>query len=84
VFIPRCECCVTVLGWKCGANVVKEYIVLMFQLFRDQEQLKHEHNILCLGTIVNGNNILEEEIRERIAKGNKAFYANKSFLKVTW
>jgi len=56
----------------------------MFQLFRDQEQLKHEHNILCLGTIVNGNNILEEEIRERIAKGNKAFYANKSFLKVTW
>ena len=27
---------VTVLGWKCGANVVKEYIVLMFQLLRDQ------------------------------------------------
>lgn len=36
VFFPRCECCVTVLGWKCGANVVKEYTVLMFQLFRDQ------------------------------------------------
>ena len=33
---PRCECSVTVLGWKCGANVIKEYIVLMFQLFRDQ------------------------------------------------
>jgi hypothetical protein len=29
-----------------------------------------------LGTIVNGNNTLEEEIRERFAKGNKAFYAN--------
>jgi len=24
VFIPRCECCVTVLGSKCGADVVKE------------------------------------------------------------
>jgi len=32
----------------------------------------------CLGSTVNGNNILEEEIRERIAKGNKAFYANKA------
>jgi len=36
VFLPRCACCVTLLGWKCGANVVKEYTVLMFQLFRDQ------------------------------------------------
>jgi hypothetical protein len=27
---------------------------------------------------VNGNNMLEEEIRERIAKGNMAFYANKA------
>ena len=36
VFILRCECCVTVLGWKCGANVFKEYIVFVFQLFRDQ------------------------------------------------
>jgi len=30
---------------------------------------------------VNGNNTLEEEIRERIAKGNKAFYANKTLFK---
>ena len=28
------------------------------------------------GTIVNGSNALEEEIREGIAKGNKAFYVN--------
>jgi len=28
---------------------------------------------------VNGNNTLEEEIRERIVKGNKAFYANRAF-----
>jgi len=30
---------------------------------------------------VNGNNNLEEEIRERIVKGNKVFYANKTLLK---
>jgi len=34
-----------------------------------------------LGTIVNGNNTVEDEIRERIAKGNKAFYANKTLFK---
>jgi len=34
-----------------------------------------------LGTIENGNNTLEEEITERIAKGNKAFYANKPLFK---
>jgi len=27
---------------------------------------------------------LEEEIRERIAKGNKAFYANKALLILIW
>jgi len=31
-----------------------------------------------LGAIVNGNNTMEEEIRERITKGNKAFYANET------
>jgi len=30
---------------------------------------------------VNGNNTLEEEIRERIAKGNKAFHASKTLFK---
>jgi hypothetical protein len=30
---------------------------------------------------VNGNNTLEEEIRERIVEGNKAFYANKTLFK---
>jgi hypothetical protein len=33
------------------------------------------------GTIVNGNDTLEEEIRNRIAKWNKAFYANKILFK---
>jgi len=31
-----------------------------------------------LGKVVNGNNTLEEEIRERIDKGSKAFYANRA------
>jgi len=31
-----------------------------------------------LGSIVNRNNTLEEEIRERIAKGNRAFYTNRA------
>jgi hypothetical protein len=30
---------------------------------------------------VNGSNTLEEEVRERIFKGNKAFYANKTLFK---
>jgi hypothetical protein len=30
---------------------------------------------------VNGNTTLEEEIRERIAKGNKTFCANKTVVK---
>jgi hypothetical protein len=34
-----------------------------------------------LGTIVNGNNTLEEKIRERIVKGNKTFYANRNLFK---
>jgi hypothetical protein len=34
-----------------------------------------------LGTNVNVNNTLEEEIRERIVTGNKAFYVNKTLFK---
>jgi hypothetical protein len=30
---------------------------------------------------VNRNNTLEEEFRERIVKGNKAFYANRALCK---
>jgi hypothetical protein len=33
------------------------------------------------GATGNGNNTLKKEIRERIVKGNKAFYANKTLLK---
>jgi hypothetical protein len=36
---------------------------------------------LTVGTTVNGNNTLEEEIRERTVKGNKAFYTNRALFK---
>jgi hypothetical protein len=35
-----------------------------------------------LGSIVNGNNSVEEEIKERISLGNKAFYANQDLFKI--
>jgi hypothetical protein len=44
-------------------------------------QIDHVKSFSYLGTIVNGNNALEKEIKERIPKGNKAFYANKSLFK---
>jgi len=47
----------------------------------DNIQIEQIRLFSYLGTIVNGNNTLEEEIRERIAKGNKAFYANKTLFK---
>jgi hypothetical protein len=33
------------------------------------------------GSIVNGNNSIEEEIKERIILGNEAFYANQALFK---
>lgn len=40
-------------------------------------QINQVRSFCCLGSIVNGNNTLEEEIRERIAKGTGKYYANK-------
>jgi len=34
-----------------------------------------------LGSNVNGNNSIEEEIKERISMGNKAYYANKDLFR---
>jgi hypothetical protein len=34
-----------------------------------------------LGSIVNGNNSIEEEIKEIIILGNKAYYANQALFK---
>ena len=44
-------------------------------------QIDHVRSFNYLGTIVNGNITLEEEIREKIFKGNKAFYANRTLFK---
>ena len=33
-----------------------------------------------LGSVVNQNNIIEGEIKERLIAGNKAFYANQKML----
>jgi hypothetical protein len=44
-------------------------------------QIDQVRSFSYLGTIVNRNNTLEEEVRERIAKGNKVFYANKTLFK---
>jgi len=44
-------------------------------------QIDQVSSFSYLGTIVNRKNKLEEEITQRIAKGNKAFYANKTLFK---
>ena len=44
-------------------------------------QINQVSSFCYLGSIVNGDNTLEEEIKERIAKGNGAYYANKVFFK---
>jgi len=51
------------------------------KLIVDNKHIDQVRSFSYFGIIVNGNNTLEEEIRERIAKGNKAFYANKTFFK---
>jgi hypothetical protein len=44
-------------------------------------QIDKVRSFSYLGTTVNGNNTLEEEIRERIVNGNKASYANRTHFK---
>ena len=42
--------------------------------YKEYEQVK---SFIYLGAIVNKDNTIEEEIKERKALGNKAYYANK-------
>jgi hypothetical protein len=57
--------------------------------------LEEDKSFKYLGSIINGNNSIEEEIKEKIILGNKAYYANqalfeskllfkKSKLKIYW
>jgi len=50
------------------------------KLIVDNKHIDQVRSFSYIRTIVNGNNTLEEEIRERIAKGNKVFYAKKKML----
>jgi len=51
------------------------------KLIVDNKHINQVTSFSYLGTIVNGNNTLEEKSRERSAKRNKAFYANKVLFK---
>jgi hypothetical protein len=46
-----------------------------------QTHLEQVKSFKYLGTTVNGNNSIEEEIKGRIFVGNKAFYANQDLFK---
>jgi hypothetical protein len=46
-----------------------------------QTHLKQVNSFKYLGSIVNGNNSIEEEIKDRIFLGKKAFYANQDLFK---
>jgi hypothetical protein len=47
----------------------------------DDLQLEQVMSYKYLGSTVNSNNSIEEEIKERIVLGNKAYYANQSLFK---
>ena len=46
-----------------------------------QTHLEQVKSFKYLGSVVNGNNSIEEEIKGRISLGNKAFYANQDLFK---
>jgi predicted phage-related endonuclease len=46
-----------------------------------QTHLEQVKSFTYFGSIVNGNNSIEEEIKRRISLGNKAFYANQDLFK---
>jgi hypothetical protein len=56
-------------------NCAKDYINI------NSVHLEQVTSFKYLGSIVNGNNSIEEEIKERIILGNKAFYANQALFK---
>jgi hypothetical protein len=42
--------------------------------------VEEANTVKYFGTIVTKDNLIEEEIKERIAAGNRAFFANKKIL----
>jgi hypothetical protein len=41
-------------------------------------KIEEVNNIIYLGTTVTKDNLIEEEIKERTAAGNRAYFANKT------
>jgi hypothetical protein len=65
---------------ECDLNTVINHVkqTQLHKLKVENMRIDQVRSFIYLGVTVNGNNTLEEEIRERIGKGNKAFYANKT------
>jgi len=40
-------------------------------------EIEEVNSAKYLGTVMNADNVIEEEIKERIAAGNRSFFANK-------
>ena len=60
---------------KCSRNkLLQEKITI------DNLEVENVQSFKYLGVLINGHNSIEEEIKARIAAGNRAFYANKKFL----
>ena len=43
----------------------------------EEMKIEEVNSAKYLGTIMNADNLIEEEIRERTAAGNRSFFANK-------
>ena len=52
-------------------NLINTCILILYLLFEKVNSFKY------LGTMVNTDNSIEEEIKERIAAGNRAYHAHK-------
>jgi hypothetical protein len=48
----------------------------------DNKYLEQVKQFKYLGSTINKGNSIEEEIKERIALGNKVYFANQKFLKI--
>jgi hypothetical protein len=57
---------------KCSRNQVKEQIVDL-----GGTEIGNVQAFKYLGSMINTNNTIEEEIKERISAGNRAYFAHK-------
>ena len=77
VFQPKF--CTHFSSWSCSSptEVVLDFLTLI--IFREQVK-----SFKYLVSVVNGNNLIEEEIKERISLGNRATMQIKIYLKVNY